>query len=62
MIRIDPPTTPGQGARRFFMGLIVVVPTSLAGGLVFDVIGWSPRLGSVIGLGVGMSFLPWVGR
>lgn len=60
MFRVDPPTSVGQGIKRFFVALIVIVPFSLAGSLLFGVIGWSPRVGSAIGLGAGLSLVSWM--
>jgi hypothetical protein len=53
--QIDPPRDPREALSRFVISLVVVTPAGFCIALLFDVLGWSPTYGAVVGIGLGLS-------
>ncbi len=53
--QIDPPRDPREALSRFVISLVVVTPAVFCIALLFDVLGWSPTYGAVVGMGLGFS-------
>lgn len=50
---MDPPKSPREALRRFAVGLIALTASMLGTSLLFEVVGWSRKYGTLVGLALG---------
>lgn len=53
----NPPRSPGEALRWFVVGLVALIPAMLGTSLLFEVVGWSTRYGTLVGMGLGLLYL-----